>query len=416
MTEILKNIRTLYACPAAGAADDPGAIDRAAIAWDDGLIRWLGRQSDLPREYARLPAEAVYDAAEAIVVPGLIDCHTHLAFAGWRAEEFEARCRGDDYRAIARRGGGIAATVRATREATEDELLARARGFLQEMLALGVTTVEAKSGYGLTVADELKLLRVYRRLNDEGPQRIVPTLLAAHVVPAEYRAEPARYVRLVCEELIPRVARQRLAEFCDVFVEETAFSPDAARDILQSARAQGLRPKLHVDQLGDGGGARLAAEVAAVSADHLEFAGAEGLAAMARAGVVAVVLPLASLYLGQKPVDGRRLIASGVTVAVATDFNPGSAPSFHLPLAMTLACARSGLMPAEALRAATIGAARAIGRAEVVGSLEPGKQADLALLDAPSAVDWLYHFTPNACRGVFIRGRPRFGFPAPRRA
>ena len=203
MTHILKNIRTLYTCPAGGAADDVGAIDRAAIAWSDGLIRWVGRQADLPGEFARLPAEATHDAEEAIVIPGLIDCHTHLAFGGWRAEEFEARCRGDDYRTIARRGGGIAATVRATREATEAELVAKTRGFLREMLLLGVTTVEAKSGYGLTVADELKLLKVYRRLNDEGPQRIVPTLLAAHVVPEEYRDRPGEYVQLVCEEAGP---------------------------------------------------------------------------------------------------------------------------------------------------------------------------------------------------------------------
>jgi len=406
MSHILKNIRTLYICPAAGAADDVGAVDRAAIAWDERVIRWAGREADLPGEYANLPREAIHDAEGTIVVPGLIDCHTHAAFAGWRAEEFQSRCCGDDYRTIARRGGGIAATVRATRKATEEELLERTRGFLRQMLSLGVTTIEAKSGYGLTVADELKLLRVYRRLNEDGPQRIVSTLLAAHVVPEEYRDRPAEYVRLVCDELIPLVARGRLAAFCDVFVEETTFSPDAAREILRSALAHGLKPKLHVDQLSDGGGARLAAEVAAVSADHLEFANAEGIAAMARAGVVAVVLPLASLYFRTRPADARRLLAAGLTVAVATDFNPGSAPTFHLALAMMLSCTLNGLSPAEALRGATMGAARAIGLADVIGSLEPGKQADFALLDAPSVVDWLYHFTPNACRRVFLGGRP----------
>ena len=239
MVQLLKNIRTLYTCPAAGPADEAGAIDRAAIAWSDGIIRWVGKESDLPSEYARLPQYLTHDAGEAIVIPGLIDCHTHLAFGGWRADEFEARCRGDDYRAIARRGGGIAATVRVTRAATEDELLATARGFRREMLRLGITTIEAKSGYGLTVADEMKLLGVYRRLNEEGPPRIVPTLLAAHVVPAEYRDRPADYVRIVCEQLIPLVAAKRLADFCDVFVDETAFSPDAAR--ADSACGVGLR-------------------------------------------------------------------------------------------------------------------------------------------------------------------------------
>ena len=408
MVEVLRNISTLYSCPAGGAADNAGAIKRAAIAWSDGVIRWVGTEADLPGEFSRPPREASHDAQGAIVIPGLVDCHTHLAFGGWRAEEFEARCGGDNYRAIARRGGGIAATVRATRAASEEELLAKTRRFLQDMLRLGVTTVEAKSGYGLTVADELKLLRVYRRLNDEGPMRIVPTLLAAHVVPEEYRDRPGEYVRLICDELIPLVAAGRLAEFCDVFVEETAFSPDAARQIVGAAFAHGLRPKLHVDQLGDGGGAALAAQLAAVSADHLEFANAEGIAALARAGVVAVVLPLASLYLRKQPADGRRLVAAGVTVAVATDFNPGTAPSYHLPLAITLACAQSGLTPAEGLRAATINAAHAIGRADRLGSLEPGKQADFALFDAPNTAQWLYHFTPNACHEVFVAGQ-RFG-------
>ena len=349
MVQVLKNIRTLYTCPAGGAADDVGPIERAAIAWSNGAIRWVGRQADLPAEYAGLPREAVHDAAEAIVIPGLIDCHTHLAFGGWRAEEFEARCRGDDYRAIARRGGGIAATVRATREASEEELLAKARGLLREMLRLGVTTIEAKSGYGLTVAKELKLLRVYRGLNELGPQRIVPTLLAAHVVPDEYRDRPAEYVRLICEELLPLVARpaagqvlRRVRRGDRLFAGRRAADPAGRRGPRTAAQAA-RRPARRRRRRPPGGraGGRLGRP--------LGVRQRRGHHGMARAGVVAVVLPLASLYLRQRPVDARKLVAAGVTVAVATNFNPGSAPSFHLPLAMTLACTQSGLTPGRGL-------------------------------------------------------------------
>jgi imidazolonepropionase len=296
-------------------------------------------------------------------------------------------------------------TVRQTRTADEEELTERARGFLQRMLALGVTTVECKSGYGLEVEAELKLLRVYRRLSREQPIRIVPTFLGAHVIPPEYRDNREGYLDLLIREMIPSVARERLATSCDVFVEESAFTVDEARRILQAARAAGLATRLHADQLSSGGGAELAAELGALSADHLECVSGRGIRALAEAGVVAVSLPIATLYLGQAPMPARRLIDAGVPVAVATDFNPGSAPSYHLPLALSLACTLQRMTPGESLKGATLYAARALGVEREAGSLEAGKRADFLVLDAPDVNHWLYHFQPNATLMVMIAGK-----------
>ncbi len=397
----LTNIGTLYTCAAPGGQGAVHPIPRAALVWKGDTVVWVGPAADLP---AALAAEEPYDAGGALVIPGLVDCHTHLAFGGWRADEFEQRLLGRSYLDIARAGGGIAATMRHTRAASEDDLVARCTAFLAEMARLGVTTVEAKSGYGLTVDDELKLLRVYRRLAAAQPLGVVPTFLGAHVVPPEYRDDRDDYLRLLCNELIPRVAAEGLADFCDVFVEETAFRVAEARHLLETAKRYGLRPKLHVDQLGDGGGGRLAAAVGAASADHLEYTSDDGIRAMAAAGVVAVCLPLATLYLNQRPMRVRAFLEAGVPVAVATDFNPGSAPSYHLPLALTLACTMNRMTPAEALKGATLYAARALDREVRIGSLEPGKQADFALLHAESVNHWLYHFRPNAVRTTFVRG------------
>ncbi len=348
-----------------------------------------------------LPAE---DAGGRAVFPGLVDCHTHLAFGGWRAEEFEQRILGATYLEIAEAGGGIAATVRQTRQASEGALEARAREWLASMRELGVTTVECKSGYGLDRDTELRLLRVYRALAQTQPSRLVATYLGAHVVPPEYRDHRSDYVRMVIEEMLPVIARERLAECCDVFVERSAFTVDEARAILRAGADLGLRPKLHADQLSDGGGAELAAELGAVSADHLEHISDAGIEAMARAGVVAVSLPLATMYLNQPPMPARRLIDAGVAVAVATDFNPGSAPSFHLPFAMTLACTLQRMTPPEALKGATIHAARAVGREKELGSLEAGKRADFAVFDVPDVTHWLYHLQANACVRTVIGG------------
>jgi imidazolonepropionase len=401
--KVLENISQLATCRAEGAQGDIHTIADAALVWAESEIAWVGARSDLPSEYRRADR---LDAGGGLVTPGLVDCHTHLAFGGWRADEFEERIQGKSYLDIAREGGGIARTVRLTRETSEVALLARARGFLEEMRTLGVTTVECKSGYGLDRENELKLLRVYRELAGEGIARIVPTYLGAHVVPPEFRADRERYLQLM-EGLIPEVAAEGLARCCDVFVEDSAFSLAEARRVLLAARAAGLALKLHADQLSSCGGAELAAELGALSADHLEQASEAGIVAMARAGTVAVSLPIATLYLAQPPMPARRFIEAGVPVAVATDFNPGSAPSYHLPFALTLACTLQRMTPAEALKGATVIAARALGLDGLVGSLEPGKAADFAVFEVPDVNLWLYHLRGNACTLSAVNGRIR---------
>ena len=398
---VLRNIGTLVTGTPAELESASDHVQAAAIAWRDGRIEWTGPDDDLPSGYE---TDETHDARGLLVAPGLIDAHTHLCFGGWRADEFEQRCRGAGYLEIARAGGGIMRTVRQTREADDDALLSSALERLRAMARIGVTTVECKSGYGLTLDDELRILRVYRRLKDLQPVRIVATLLGAHVVPTEFSNDRAGYVDLVRDEMIPAVASDRLATFCDVFVEEGAFTADEARAIFVAASDHGLIPKLHVDQLSDGHGAALAAEVGAASADHLEHASENGMTRMVDAGVVPVTLPVASLYLRQKPLDARAWIASGAEVAVATDLNPGSAPTYHLPLAMTLACTMNGMTPLEALHGATRVAARAIRLDHEVGSLEPGKSADFILVDAPSVNHWIYHFRPNQVVATCIGG------------
>ena len=411
----LTNIGCLATCANPVGQDDIGLIRDAELVWGDGIVRWAGPAAALPAEYRQEPE---WDAGGRLVIPGLVDAHTHLAFGGWRAGEFADRIRGRDYLEIAAAGGGIKSTVRATRALDEDALLDRAREFLSGMVSLGITTVEAKSGYGLDLETELRLLRVYRRLDEMGPARIVATCLAAHVVPSEWAADRAGYVRLITERILPAVAEEGLADFCDVFVEDSAFSADEARRICERGSELGLRPKLHVDQLTGGGGAELAASLGAASADHLEYVSEAGIEALAAAGVVGVTLPLASLYLNQAPPPARALIDGGVAVAVASDFNPGTAPSYHLPFAMTLACARQRMAPAEVLKGATRYAARALGREGEVGSLEPGAAADFAVIDAPDVEHWLYHLRPNACVATVIGGKilhSRTGAPQQRR-
>ena len=393
--QILENIGVLARCHETGGQGEIHVVRDAVLAWEEGTIRYAGPAADFSGSGERIDAEG------RLVVPGLVDCHTHLAFGGWRADEFGMRARGASYLDILKAGGGIRSTMRHTREATEDALLERSQRFLREMARLGVTTVEAKSGYGLSLEAESKQLSVYRRLAGRAAQEVVPTFLGAHVVPPEF-GDAASYVDFLAAEVLPVTE----AEFCDVFVEDGAFSAEDARRLFAAAASRGMRPKLHVDQLGDGGGGLLAAEVGAISADHLEYTNPEGRQAMAEAGVVAVTLPIASLYLRQPPMDARAFIADGCRVAVATDFNPGSAPSYHLPWAMTLACTMNRLTPAEALKGATLYAAAAVGRDADRGSLEAGKRADFVVVDADSVDQWLYHFVPNAAVATFIAGHP----------
>ncbi len=405
---VMRNIGTLYQCLDEGGQGDVQPIDDAALVWYGERITWVGKETDLPTDGVDgLDDGEAHNAGGYIVMPGLIDCHTHLAFGGWREDEFAMRCKGASYLDIAKQGGGIMKTVGQTREASEDELFDHASIHRWFMRCFGVTTVECKSGYGLTVADELKLLRVYKQLaeSEDQPGRIVATLLGAHVVPPEFKGNRTGYLDLLCEELVPRVAEEGLARFNDVFVEQGAFTPDEARRVLECGVRHGLTPKLHVDQLRDGGGAELAAEVGAVSADHLEYTSDNGIAAMAEAGVVAVTLPMASLMLRQPPLDARRFIDAGVPVAVATDFNPGSAPCHYLPWSMSLACMMNYMTPCEALKGATTYAAKALALDGQVGSLKPGMRADFIRCFIPSVELWFVQMAPSYIGDVYIAGK-----------
>ena len=398
---LIHNIAQLCRVPADGQQHEIGELKDAALVWRGEEIVWVGAKSDLPEEFA---AEERIDAGGRCVVPGLIDCHTHLCFGGWRGDEFAARLAGKSYQEIQAAGGGINSTVKQTRAASVDELMAKTAPVLADMARLGVTTVEAKSGYGLDHANEIKQLEVYRQLNESQPLEIVSTFLGAHLVPAEYRDRRAEYLSLLCQRLIPEVAERGLARFCDVFIEANAFTLEEGRRILEAAKAHGLGLKIHADQLSSGGGAGLAAELGAVSAEHLEYASDQDIAAMAEAGTVAVSLPLASMYLKEPYLPARHWIEAGARVAVATDFNPGSSPSYHLHLAMTLACINQQMTPAEVLKATTSNAARAIGLHQTHGSLLPGYHADIAIIDAPDINQWLYHFRPNACLATIKAG------------
>lgn len=403
---VLTNIGMLPTCAPRGGQGDVHEIRDAAIAWEKDRITWTGRETDLPDEYNTGP---VYDAHGKMVIPGLIDCHTHLGFGGWREDEFEMRCQGKTYLEIARAGGGILSTVAATRSAGKSELTVKSAAILLEASRLGVTTMECKSGYGLDLENELKLLSVYRDLLQNQPVRIVSTFLGAHAFPPEFKDNRQGYIDLVINKMIPEVKAHELAVFCDVFADDAALSIPESRAVLQAGLNAGLTPKIHADQLSSIGGAELAAELKAVSADHLEQISDSGINKMAKAGVVAVSLPLASHYLKQRTLPARKLIEAGVDVAVATDFNPGSAPSYHLPMAMTLACTTQSMTPSEALKGATIYAAKALNMQTETGSIEPGKLADFTVIDAPNVNHWLYHFRANACTGAFIGGVPVWG-------
>ena len=403
MMRILKNISTLYTCASDGGQGDVNPIHDAVIAWRDEHIVWAGTEKEMPDKYDE---SEVFDAGGKIVIPGMVDCHTHLCFGGWREDEFEMRLKGKSYIEIAKAGGGILSTVKATREASEQELFEKASQLLDKIVQQGVTTIECKSGYGLSLEDELKQLRVYKKLKETRPVELISTFLGAHTFPPEFKKNRKGYIDLVVEEMIPAVADEDLADFCDIFVEESAFTVAEAREILEIGKKHGLRPKLHADQLTAGGGAELAARVGAVSADHLEQISDRGIEMMAEKEVVGVTLPLASLYTQQPYLNCRRLVDGGVEVAVATDFNPGSAPSYNLPLAMMLTCNHGRLTPAEVLKGATLYAAKAVGMDHKVGSIEAGKKADFVVLNSPSINFWMYHFGANVIDQVYLSGEP----------
>jgi imidazolonepropionase len=387
----------------AGAAQrDPGVVAAGAVVLRDGHIDWVGPDADLPP----LPPDAVQmDLAGKIVLPGLIDSHTHLIFAGSREGEFEQRLQGVSYQEITARGGGIMSTVRTVRQCSRAELKALARPRLERLLRFGVTTVEVKSGYGLTPADERKCLEVVADLDAEGPLELVPTFLGAHAVPAEYRDRRDEYVRLLTDDMLPEVARCRLAKFCDVFCETGVFSLDESERILLRARDLGLRLKLHADELTPLGGAELAARLGAASADHLLCVTDAGIDALAAAGTVATLLPGTAFFLGVPYAPARRLIERGVAVALASDCNPGTCPTENLPLVGTMACTQMGMLPGEVVTALTLNAAAALNRSGRVGSLTAGKQADLAVFAVPDYRHLFYHFGVNHVWCVVKRGR-----------
>jgi imidazolonepropionase len=380
------------------------SVPAGVVGVQGGRVAFLGPEAAVPPG-AVGPGTQVVDAGGGFVGPGFVDPHTHLVFAGDRSREFELRCQGATYLEIAQAGGGIANTVAAVRAASEEALVEAALPRLARLLACGVTCAEVKSGYGLTLEDELKMLRVVRRLAALQPVELVPTLLCAHAVPPEYRERRAAYVRLCVEEIIPAVAREGLARFCDAFVEQGAFTLEEGRRILAAGKAHGLTPRLHADQLSSMGASALAAELGAACADHLEHVGPDGMRALAAAGVSAVLVPTSTLFLRQQPAaPGRALVDAGVNVALGTNVNPGSAMTESLPLALGLACLLNGLTAWEAYRAATRGAALALGRPDL-GVLAVGGPADLVVFSCAEVGHLPYHLAVNHAAVVVKGGR-----------
>jgi imidazolonepropionase len=383
-----------------------GIIANGALLIRDGSIEAVGPKSEM-RAHIR-SADEVIDARGRVVLPGFVDAHTHAVFAGDRIDEYELRAAGASYEQIAERGGGIRSTVRKTRAASEDDLLEAARRYRQWFLRTGATTLEAKSGYGLALPDEIKLLRVIRRLG------YVPTFLGAHEIPDEYRGDVAAYVRLVIEEMLPAVAKSGLAEYCDAFCEPKVFDVFAARKILSAAAVLGLKPRVHADQLSLSGAAQLAAELRAKTADHLEHVDNNGIEALARAQVQPVLLPASVFTLGSSRfAPARAMIDAGLAIVLATDFNPGSSPTPSMPFVLSLASTHMRVTPAEALTAATINAAYSLDRGGQIGSLEAGKSADFVIHQCSDYREIAYFTGIESADSVYVRGQLVFSRSAP---
>jgi len=396
-SQILTCGRRGEAPPLAGKLQGEVGLVAGAVAIDKGRIVEVGPEAQ------GLAARETLDALGGVLLPGFVDCHTHAVFAGNRVAEFEERARGVSYEEISKRGGGIKSSVRMLREATDADLAAQLKRHLDRFLDLGTTTIEAKSGYGLSLEHELRSLRA---LGIAHEVEVVRTCLAAHTIPPEFAEDRDGYIRIVCDEILPAAAERKLAEFCDVFCERNVFTFAEAEKILRAGKACGLRPKIHADQLSRQGGCRVACRVGAISADHLEFVTKDDAVAMREAGVIAVLLPAANYFLDQpdRP-PTRAIIMMNCPIALATDFNPGSAPTQSMPFVINAACVRFGMTVAEAIVAATINAACAIGRQKEIGSLEKGKQADLIVLDLPDYRELGYWFGEHPVRAVVKRGR-----------
>jgi len=382
-------------------------MSELAIIRDGGMVIREGKIDIVgsSNEIEKIAGDAeVVDAGGRVVFPGFVDAHTHLVFAGNRLDDFERRARGESYAQIARAGGGIWSTVGKTRAASDVDLLAQAKKHGEWFLRSGTTTVEAKSGYGLTVEDELKILRVMQRLNEETPLEVVPTFLGAHAVPRNLETD--EYIALLVDEMLPQIARQNLAEFCDVFCERGYFDVEPSRRILKAARKLGLRLRIHADQLTNSGGAELAAELNATTADHLEKTDEQGIAALKSAGVQPVLLPGSVYALGLSDYPRtREMIEAGLAVVIATDFNPGSSPTPSMPMILSLACTQMKMSPSEAITAATINAAYSLNRGNTIGSLEAGKLANFSIFDCEDYRELAYWFGIPQTHSVFVKGK-----------
>jgi len=366
----------------------------------DGRIEAIGTSDQIEKKANA--AEAI-DMDGRVVLPGFVDAHTHLVFAGDRLDDFERRACGQTYEQIAHAGGGIWSTVQKTRAASSEELFVRAKKHAEWFLRCGTTTVEAKSGYGLTVEDEFKILRVMRRLSEQGPLEIVPTFLGAHAVPRDFDANS--YIDLLADDMLPSIADERLAEFCDVFCERGYFAIEQSRRILGAAKKLGLKLRGHVDQLSNSGGAKLMAELGATTADHLEKTDEQGIAALKSANVQPVLLPGSVYALGAKDYPrAREMITARLAVVIATDFNPGSSPTPSMPMVLSLACTQMKMSPAEAITAATINAAYSVNRGETIGSLEQGKFANFSIFDCEDYRELAYWFGFPQTHSVYVKG------------
>ncbi|WP_252501816.1 imidazolonepropionase [Sporosarcina sp. Marseille-Q4943] len=382
-----------------------GIIEDGSVWIEDGVITAIGTTDELERQFGDRATDAdIIDATGRLVTPGLVDPHTHVVYGGSREREFEMRLEGATYMEIMNAGGGIHATTRMTREATEDELVEQSSRRLNSFLKHGVTTVEGKSGYGLDLETELKQLRATKRLNDIHPIDIVPTFMGAHAVPQEYKGNEDEYIDSIINDMLPVVAEEKLAVFNDVFCEVGVFTPEQSERILEAGKKLGLIPKIHADEIESYGGAELAAKVGAISAEHLLKASDEGIKRMAEAGVIACLLPATALYLREDAAKGRQMVDEGVAVAISTDCNPGSSPTTSMPLVMNLACISMRLTPAEALVAATMNAACAIRMEDKVGSLEVGKQGDVVMWNISNYQELQYLFGVNHVDKVWKKG------------
>lgn len=382
-----------------------GVIEDGSLWMEHGVIVRTGSTAQLEQHFAGRAHEAEsINAAGKLVTPGLVDPHTHVVYGGTREQEFEKRLKGISYMEIMNAGGGIHATSRMTREAGEDDLFDQSFARLDSFLRHGVTTVEGKSGYGLNLETELKQLRVMKRLSEAHPIDLVPTFMGAHAVPREYKGREDDYVNHIVETMIPKVAEEKLARFNDVFCEKNVFTPDQSERILEAGKAFGLIPKVHADEIEPYSGAELAARVGAISAEHLLKASDQGIAAMAESGTIACLLPATALYLREEAAQARKMIDAGVAVAISTDCNPGSSPTTSMPLVMNLACISMRMTPAEALCAATINAAFAIGAEKEAGSMEEGKKADIVMWNVPNYQMLQYAFGVNHVESVWKNG------------